>query len=223
MRKPEFITFTGVDDATDPCGLVELSTDYPIEWAVLFSPKRQAVEPRYPRLETIGWLVSELPTLRWSAHLCGADAHSVIYDAHSEHGDVLQHCQRAQINTEDPNIWPSEIGSWAARHNLRAILQCRGDFPRVASVDVLFDASGGRGISPKAWPGANRTTLCGYAGGLRPENVADAVATIGMQGIRYWIDMETGVRDERDRFSLDKCREVCEAVFGKPGATHGNN
>lgn len=219
MNKPAFITFTGLDDATDPYGMVELSEQYPIEWGILFSPKRQGIEPRYPRLDTIGWLVTELPGLKWSAHLCGGDARAVIDDGQSAHEDLLQHFQRAQINTADPNVSFNEVGAWAAEHNLRAILQCRGDFPRVAAVDVLFDASGGRGISPKAWPGATRTTLCGFAGGLNAENVADAVFTIGMQRRRYWIDMESGVRDENDQFRLDKCRAVCEAVYGAP-ATH---
>jgi hypothetical protein len=30
---------------------------------------------------------------------------------------------------------------------------------------------------------------------------------------RYWIDMESGVRTD-DRFDIEKCRAVCEAVFG---------
>jgi len=212
---PAFITFTGVDGKTDPLALVELSDDYPIEWGVLFSPKRQGVEPRYPRLETIGWMVSELP-VRWSAHLCGGDARSGIEEGRSPHDDLLRHFQRVQINTADPQVSPGLVGNWAAQHDLRAILQCRAEFPRVASVDVLFDASGGRGISPSSWPTAARSTLCGYAGGLRPENVAAAVAVIGQQEIRYWIDMETGVRDESDRFDLARCRAVCEAVYGNP-------
>lgn len=215
-RLPQFITFTGVDDETDPAALVQLADDYPVEFGLLFSPKRQGVEPRYPQLSTIEWLVSELP-LRWSAHLCGADARDVIERETSNH-DWLLHTYRfarAQINTADPLVEPSRIGSWAAQRNLRAILQCRGQFPRVASVDVLFDASGGRGISPAGWPFAVKTTFCGFAGGLRPDNVAAAVAVIGTRAADYWIDMESGVRDERDRFSIAKCRAVCEAVFGE--------
>lgn len=215
LRRPEFITFTGVDDNTDAMALVQLADDYPVEYGVLFSPKRQGIEPRYPKLATIAWLVSELP-LRWAAHLCGGDARDVIAKGQSTHDNQLRYFQRAQINTADPTVKPSQIGSWAAERNLRAILQCRGDFPRVASVDVLFDASGGRGITPGAWPVANRTTFCGYAGGLRPENVAAAVQTIGAQRMRYWIDMESGVRDEQDRFDINKCRAVCEAVYGAP-------
>jgi hypothetical protein len=217
QKLPEFITFTGVDDATDASDLMALADHYPVEFGLLFSPKRQGVEPRYPKLQTISWLVSELP-LRWSAHLCGGDARDVLDNGFSRHDDLLPFFTRAQINTADPKVSPSGVGNWASARNLRAILQARGEFPKVASVDVLFDASGGRGILPSGWPAAVKTTACGYAGGLRPENVADAVASIGARAERFWIDMESGVRDERDLFSVAKCRAVCEAVYGSPAA-----
>lgn len=220
---PTFITFTGVDDATDAVELLRLADDYPVEFGLLFSPKRQGIEPRYPRLSTIEWLLSEVP-LRWAAHLCGADAREVIDTGASRHDALMQVFARAQINTADPKVMPSQIGNWAASRGLRAILQCRGDdFPRVASVDVLFDASGGRGIVPSNWPAATRATFCGYAGGLRPDNVAKAVSAIARGAAHYWIDMESGVRDERDLFSIAKCRAVCEAVYGAPrgGSIHG--
>lgn len=218
MSLPEFITFTGVDDFTDPAGMVALSDQYPIEWGILFSPKKQGKGGRYPAMNTIDWLFNELP-LRYSAHLCGGDAREVIETGYSRHEHLLRSfCGRAQINTANPNVQPPLIKNWSATVDLRAILQCRGPFPPVHSVDVLFDASGGRGIVPGYWPCATETTFCGYAGGLRPSNVADAVRLIGQRASRYWIDMETGVRDESDRFSLDLCRKVCEAVYGKGGA-----
>lgn len=214
---PEFITFTGADDDTDPTGLVMLAEDYPVEFGLLFSPARQGTRPRYPKLSTIHWLSEELP-LRWSAHLCGGDARAWLHEDRCDHD--LRAFERVQINTADPKVQPSIVGSQAAKRNLRAILQCRSEFPKVESVDVLFDASGGRGISPVEWPQAVNTTFCGYAGGLNPENVAQAVQIIGMRATRYWIDMESGVRDEQDRFSLEKCRAVCEAVYGRhTGAT----
>jgi hypothetical protein len=40
------------------------------------------------------------------------------------------------------------------------------------------------------------------------------VQIIGSRASRYWIDMESGVRDDQDKFSLAKCRAVCEAVYG---------
>lgn len=209
---PEFITFTGVDDDTDPAAMVALSDEYPIEWGILFSPKRQGAG-RYPRLATVEWLVSEV-LLTYSAHLCGGDAREVIESGASHH-DLSGYFGRAQINTADPKVQPSLIGLWAREAGLRAILQCRGPFPDVHAVDVLYDASGGRGILPTSWPsGLDR--LCGYAGGLSPDNVAAAVSVIGSRATRYWIDMESGVRDDRDRFDIGKCRAVCEAVYGVP-------
>lgn len=53
---------------------------------------------------------------------------------------------------------------------------------------------------------------------LRPENVAIALKDLGEKALRYWIDMETNVRDENDYFSLEKCRAVCEAVYGRAAA-----
>lgn len=211
---PEFITFTGVDDLTDPSGLVELTEQYPIEWGLLFSPKNQGMGGRYPSLKTIERLVRELP-LRWSAHLCGDDAKEVIRTGMSRHDYILEpFFVRAQINTADPNVNPDAIRHWAENRGLRGILQCRKAFPNVSSVDMLFDASGGRGIVPGHWPVASQSTFCGYAGGLRPKNVADAVQTIQTVASRYWIDMETGIRDDSDKFSLALCRQVCEAVYG---------
>lgn len=221
---PSFITFTGVDADTDAAELVRLADDYPVEFGVLFSPKRQGVEPRYPSIRTIEWLVDELP-LRWAAHLCGASASAVVEHGRSLHDSLMCNFHRAQINTTNPIalLQPSRLAAWAVGHNMRAIVQCRGKFPLIYATDVLFDASGGRGISPDDWPTAVRTTFCGFAGGLGPHNVAAAVAVIGKRADRYWIDMESGVRDERDRFSLEKCRAVCEAVYGPVAAATGES
>lgn len=53
--------------------------------------------------------------------------------------------------------------------------------------------------------------------GLGPENVASVVASLSTEA-PYWIDMETGVRDSQGRFSIERCRQVCEAVYGPPGS-----
>lgn len=225
-RQPQFITFTGVDAWTDPAELQALSALYPIEWGILFSPQRQGIDPRYPALDVIQRLVKQVP-VQWSAHLCGADARSVVETASSQHDRLLtDYFQRGQINTTDPAALPTVAAYWAERVNLRAILQCRTSFPRVSATDMLFDASGGRGVVPSDWPEAVLTTFCGYAGGLNPDNVAAAVRVIGARADRYWIDMESGVRDQLDRFSLARCRAVCEAVYGRgdgdrPGCSEG--
>jgi hypothetical protein len=210
--KPEFITFTGADDHTDVAGMRELAAAYPIEWGILFSPKRQGTG-RYPTRAKVLDFTGK--GLRLSGHLCGGDARQVIgYGTSNWDGLLFDHFERAQINTADPKVQPTSIERWSDDLALRAILQCRSIFPKIRAVDVLFDASGGRGILATDWPYAPLEQFVGYAGGLNPDNVAAAVEVISQRAVRYWIDMETGVRDDQDRFDLAKCRAVCEAVYG---------
>lgn len=217
--QPRFVTFTGVDDRTDIDEMFRLSQQYPIEWGVLFSPKRQG-QGRYPTLAFIRHLVNARVRnghkLSLSAHLCGDDARMVMATGNSPHDLVLRgNFQRAQINTADPHVDVERIATWGRALELTPILQCRGPFPSHEGVQFLFDTSGGRGLLPDAWPAAHRSgEFVGYAGGLNPGNVAAAVRSIGMAATHAWLDMESGIRNEEDRFSLQKCRAVCEAVFG---------
>lgn len=76
---------------------------------------------------------------------------------------------------------------------------------------ILFDVSGGTGLLPNGWDEADKKIFCGYAGGLKPENLAEQLPRIeAVAGnANVWIDMESGVR-ENDRFSLEKARAVLE-------------
>lgn len=217
-KLPAFITFTGVDDQTDVLAMAELAALYPIEWGVLFSPKRQGKEehPRYPSLEFLKKLTHSGLNLRLSAHLCGGDARQVIEFGRSQYDEpIREYFDRVQINTADIHVIPKDLAAWAEGVRVQAILQCRDVFPNNNDVAWLYDASGGRGITPAIWPASlGGGWLIGYAGGLNPTNVAAAVDQIQTQASNYWLDMESGVRDERDRFSIEKCRAVCEAVYG---------
>lgn len=216
--KPRMITFTGVDEHTDPVALVQLANDYPgkVEWGILFSPGRAGKETRYPRPEVIEHLVTE-HALVYAAHLCGDCAREVVAGGKGRFDDLLAaYFQRAQVNTKD-EVDPALIRRWADGAMITPILQCRGDFPQTPGVEYLFDASGGRGIEPKDWP-RGLSSYCGYAGGLKPDNVASHVERIGAIAPAFWIDMESGVRSDDDRFSVAKCRSVCEAVYGPPAA-----
>ena len=216
---PEFITFTGADENTDTLGMVALAAMYPIEWGILFSPKLQGAG-RYPPLRFIGELVRQQPTLRYAAHLCGADAREVMLDGVSQHDRLLwKSFTRVQINTAD-DVNTVALTRWGDALNLGVIVQCREAFPIGCNVEWLFDKSGGRGIVQTAWPEplSNHNARCGYAGGLKPGNVENAVRAIAAKAsphARYWIDIESGVRDENDYFDLEKCRAVCEAVYGQ--------
>jgi phosphoribosylanthranilate isomerase len=68
-------------------------------------------------------------------------------------------------------------------------------------VAPIFDISGGRGISPENWPSSNE--LCGYAGGLNPNNVSQEIVKISIVSKEAWIDAESGLRTNNE-FDLDK-------------------
>ncbi len=81
---------------------------------------------------------------------------------------------------------------------------------------VLFDESGGQGISPAAWPLPHSGKKCGYAGGLGVDNLAGEIPRIQLAaaGAPFWIDMEAKLRNERDQFDLSIaqcCIEICRA------------
>lgn len=219
MNKPTFITFTGADDFTSIDGMCALAQLYPIEWGILFSPKRQG-QGRYPSIDFIRRVTGHSVDLQLSAHLCGGYSRSLIETGRAGVEHFLINFDRVQVNTAEPDVDPGEVRDWADELKLDPILQCRSVFPAkdALTVEWLFDASGGRGISPEAWPQPIPEALSGYAGGLRPSNVAAAVDVIGSMASSYWIDMETGVRNQHDRFDLGLCLEVCQAVYGTRGA-----
>jgi len=81
-------------------------------------------------------------------------------------------------------------------------------------VVALFDASGGRGVESDKFPAPYSKTYCGYAGGLCPENVEDAILKLKAMepaGKHFYIDMESGVRTD-DILDLNKVEEVLETA-----------
>jgi hypothetical protein len=211
--RPAFITFTGVDHVGLLPGMRALSGRYPIEWGVLIDPDRED-QPLFPGRGA--QQVIRASGLRLSAHICGSAAQSIV--AGREPGLDLEGYLRAQINHSRDGS--SELAlynshAFAIRHNLRAALQCQGEFPSDDRVDWLYDVSFGTGRKPNSWPPIDRPEpLCGYSGGIGPTNVADLLTSFPVTGtLPYWIDMESGVRTE-GRFDLAKCALVCELVFG---------
>jgi hypothetical protein len=214
--KPKLITFSGFDDNTSIEGMEDLSRRYPVEWAVLFSPSRQGKDNRYPSMSAIRNLVHRNAGhhLRLAAHLCGDHSRAIMAGHTGQPVDMpisLDHFNRIQINHPDPV--PALLHKFAADWLPRVIMQSKSiTWPaRWGTFDMLFDASRGQGIAPAAWP-EHPGYYVGYAGGIGPDNVAAVINEIGANHA-YWIDMESGVRTD-DRFDIEKCRAVCEAVFG---------
>jgi hypothetical protein len=209
MRLPEFITFTGADDGTDADGMVALAAHYRIEWGILHSLSRYGV-PRYPRrperFHGRGLVLA--------AHLCGGFSDDImageVYDRVP--GNIFAGYGRIQVNHRDPD--ENRIAGFAEHVGIRCIAQTRTGFPQGSRIQWLYDASGGRGVLPSAWPRhPGGDVLVGYAGGIGPENVREVIAAIASTG-PYWLDMESGVRTD-DRFDLGKVGAVCAAVYGE--------
>jgi hypothetical protein len=209
-RKPDFITFTGVDDWTSITEMASLSDQYPVEWGVLLSATRQGKDPRYPGGDTQSKLLWS--NLRLSAHLCGSYARSIVETGSIDDMHIpvdLGYFRRIQINHSHPI--PKMINKFHLGWGPRCIAQCREEFPKDTSIDWLFDQSGGRGLEPATFP-PYPGRLVGYAGGIGPSNVLDVIDSIAATG-PYWLDMESHVRIN-DRFSVALCRQVCEFVYG---------
>lgn len=220
MRKPDFITFTGADDQVDIRDLVALARDYPVEFAILYSPKR-AGSARYP---TGNWRRDvQGAGLRLAAHLCGEASRQLIATGETIYDLAgFEGISRIQVNTADPQVSPARIRAWADglsrayRHHIQPILQCRGAFPDDNRVSWLFDQSGGTGIEPDHWPIPHPDTAgpVGYAGGIGPHNVLQVIENLP-RSTSWWLDMESKIRID-DRFDIGLCRQVCEAVYGQP-------
>jgi hypothetical protein len=222
------VTITGADDSIVPDDLLDISATFPfVEWGILFSADRYG-SPRYPSRKWLDFLsdVAKDGALSLSAHLCGRYARAALaadWSWQRAMGDLAWAFGRVQINcgnNPEPPIGPM-VREWPTTQ--RVIVQCsnkneqwvEGAIEDGARFDVLYDNSGGRGMSAHGWPRAVERTLCGYAGGLGPENVADELPCIAEAagGRAFWIDMESKVRSSDNTvFDLAKVRHVLKTV-----------
>lgn len=220
-------TLTGVDESTDLPTLTALSREFPIvEWGFLYSPKRQGLPGRYPSADSLRRAFTELsPEVRVALHVCGGGVPDLL-EGESVVSELVELVAarngRVQLNfnqTRDPLDLGQLIGFMSrhpaltviTQHNLANYWLWR--LLRVAANHaVLFDASGGRGLLPEAWPEPLPGVPCGYAGGLGPENLSEQLTRIqAVAGnAAIWVDMEGRLRtvgaDGVDRFDLGRCR-----------------
>lgn len=223
--KIDVVTFTGVDETAKLADLVKLSEQYEcIEWGFLISPSRQGHEPRYPDLDWIRKAAEKLGKERCAAHLCGRAAREIFDGERSwlsrwgglfsrvQFNGFSDHCMRSDVisNLVQAMAYPQcdyivQVASGDAMQKAEWLGK------QIFNVAALWDTSGGRGISPDKWPKPSSSILTGYAGGIGPDNIEQVLWTLHhTPGSHTWIDMESQLRDEHDRFSIDKCRNVVE-------------
>lgn len=212
-KKPNWITFTGIDSATDLDELYHLSEKYQgrVEWGVLFSANQTARgSNRYPDSDTVSRIIDTGENL--SAHLCGDYANTINTGGNLP--DLPLHSfGRIQVNHRKPDI--NVLNDFSDRMRPSDIIaQSRNEegFPMGGNVSWLFDKSGGRGTVAKTFPKNIGNVMVGYAGGMNPGNVLEAISLIDAE--RFWIDMESGVRDDDDWFDLALCEDILGQVYG---------
>lgn len=218
----KYCSITGADDAVDAQNLLALSREFPFaEWAILLLPAR-AGTARFPSLGWIRNFAAQAKDLHTAMHLCdGALLGFIRGDA--DIAGAMAGFKRIQLNLKfgevegkyDPDELVRRVRDNAQFQFIiqygrekKGLLPLFRDVPNHA---VLFDESAGRGISPDSWDAPLPGHFCGYAGGLRPDNVVanlDMIAKVAA-GHETWIDMETGVRTD-DKFDLGKVRKVLE-------------
>lgn len=212
-NKPAFITFTGADSYTNQIRMRAIQSVHPVEWGILFSPSKQGKNNRYPDIYTINTMIKR--QLNLAAHICGKYSELIMVGQDPNLPINLKDFNRAQINHGKPNA--ASIMDFSNRNNhIPCIAQWRNGehFPeRFGTHSWLYDCSGGNGILPEQYPpGPNY--MVGYAGGINPDNVLDVLEKIDAK-YPFWIDMETGVRDDNDQFDLNKVEQVCRLVYGQ--------
>ncbi len=216
-------TLTGASDDTDPADLVPIARAFPfVEWGILFSYDRSG-SGRYPSRR---WIKAFSTTcaragMQSSVHLCG----SAVWDLLNDSYDLELLCSRfdrVQLNFDcrRRQVPLARLEALIRRMHIPVITQHNANNSAISldvtswRHEVLFDASGGQGVRPPQWPRALMKRACGYAGGLGPDNIAAELPRIqeAAAGRPYWIDMESGIRDARDRFDLSAVRKVLGTV-----------
>lgn len=213
MNKPNLVTFTGVDQFTDLAALQKLQRpDQPIEFGFLYSCDRQGREARYPAFDWLAGALEQIyaecgDNLSLALHVCGARATEQLW------GDDLtrltNYVDRVQIN----GTLPLDLVSYICERNphSRFVTQHTGFNMELLHVpehnhELLIDASGGRGLTPKQWRRPATGKHVGFAGGLGPHNLAMELPLIvrAVESRPYWIDMESKLRKPDPRVQLDQ-------------------
>lgn len=224
--KPYRITMTGADPSCfldDLAGLLEIEPR--LELGLLYSETQQG-SGRYPPAawiqETVATLERKVGRLarRVALHICGRAVWKFLEEGPQILGvGNLARFARIQLNgqiaiedvaqlqirlMEFREIPIPIITQFDANPMLTSAMMC--DAEERPLHQVLFDASGGRGIERSEWPAHLGECVCGYAGGLGPDNLKAELARISLAagGNAYWIDMEGKLRDEQDRFSVER-------------------
>lgn len=222
-------TFTGVDEFSSLDSIKTISKKYPfVEWGVLLSTSENRAfnGHRYPGVE---WLTNNLPTLGRIAketgcsialHVCGGETKKLLRQEESSVAlKLIGYVNRVQINFayKEPQI--QELKSLCQKFSDKIFITQHNHknadlYLKVKSPNhqVLFDASGGRGIDCEVWVQPLDGKVCGYAGGLGLDNIKNQFEKIKAVAKNvFWIDMEGKIRVD-DKLNLEICEKMLATI-----------
>lgn len=221
------ISLTGADDAVSIEELSLLAQQYArVEWALLYVPYAEGQARNPTRSWREAFFKAALPGYS-AVHLCGRQAFEELL-AGELPAEILK-ANRLQLNinarkrdfTDDEvlavfdkalSLGPDVILQYhpaTAALVVNAVAHCP---PHLRNrLHVLMDSSRGTGVVPTSWdaPAMFAQVICGFAGGLGPDNVAAVAAQLNARALPYWLDMESGIRTD-NQFDLAKARAVLE-------------
>lgn len=241
MGHLRYVTLTGAGEKTSFARMARISAAFTfVEWGVLYSPSQAGLAPRYPSLEWLEKFARKANSKRMAIalHLCGNSVRSML-EAVQPNGaplseetarlfELASHFGRVQLNIRAKSKDEQALRALIARlsrteQRTRVILQWNAHNAEMCkklayehAFETLVDSSGGRGLEPEAWPqlGHYDARRPGYAGGLGPDNISAQLKAIDavVPERTFWVDMEGKLRDEKDRFDLDRCERVLQAT-----------
>lgn len=203
------ITLTGAGEDTPIEALVDLAAaGAELGLLYTFAPDGRR---RYPRREWIAEAIAALAPCGAALHVCGGRARLQLL--RGELDDLLAGVGRLQIN--------GAVGAAALPAFRAAFVPGRPIITQhtpenapllelpAADHAILVDGSGGRGLLPERWERPRTWKPVGFAGGLGPETLrAELPKITAVARPAWWLDMEARLRDERDRFDVEKAWEV---------------
>lgn len=217
------VTLTGIDNKTDIESLCALQEEYPfVEYGLLISSSlsNKNTNPRYPHLSILKRLKRK--GLHLSCHVCGTAAKAIVTDNDWSQLEKLIGAekdifQRIQLNIGPFRRFSREIDfpqPWSYLLQLKKYPACYEFYREKPNVYGFQDNSGGTGTYTKDWMNLDEQYF-GYAGGICAENVKETVQQIEQVcSGDFWIDMESSLRTDGDRFDISKCRQVLEICKG---------
>jgi phosphoribosylanthranilate isomerase len=225
-------TFTGVDQSTSLADLASLSKMYSfIEWGFLFSTSENAAfsRLRYPTIEWFNTNIEQLQKISHETgaslalHVCGKETKNLLQQTPSALLELLPFFNRVQINFRYKNQDLGNVEKLLDKYSEITFITQHNKanedlYTKIHNVNhqVLFDLSGGRGVSTEDWLDPLPHKVCGYAGGLGPDNIVkqfDSIHTVVKDKL-FWIDMEGQVRTN-DLLDLNKCYQVAHYIKEK--------